>query len=139
MKFRKSYEGLKYVQFRSCVHYDISLMRFSYFCWFPLRILEKHRRRKRYVIIYLVREQNLLKNYYFLSPDTEEYAHVRARSSHRRCFSKKDFFENFAKFIGKHLCQSLFFNKVAGLRHMCLPVNFAQFLRTPFFRTPLGD
>ena len=24
--------------------------------------------------------------------------------------------KNFAKFAGKHLCQSLFFNKVAGLR-----------------------
>ena len=23
----------------------------------------------------------------------------------------------FAKFTGKHLCQNLFFNKVAGLRH----------------------
>ena len=39
--------------------------------------------------------------------------------------------------------QGLFFNKVAGLRlatllkkrlwHRCLPVNFATFLRTPFF------
>ena len=41
----------------------------------------------------------------------------------------------------KHLCQSIFFNKVAGLRsatllkkklwHRCFPVNFAKFLRTP--------
>ena len=28
---------------------------------------------------------------------------------------KKGVLENFAKFAGKHLCQSLFFNKVAGL------------------------
>ena len=27
---------------------------------------------------------------------------------------KKDVLKNFAKFTGKHLCQSLFFNKVAG-------------------------
>ena len=27
---------------------------------------------------------------------------------------KKDALKNFAKFTGKHLCQSLFFNKVAG-------------------------
>ena len=57
-------------------------------------------------------------------------------------FCKKDVLRNFAKFTGKHLCQSLFFNKVAGLRpatvlkkriwHRCLPVNFAKFLRTPF-------
>ena len=31
-------------------------------------------------------------------------------------FCKKEVLENFAKFKGKHLCQSLFFNKVAGLR-----------------------
>ena len=30
-------------------------------------------------------------------------------------FYKKGVLKNFAKFIGKHLCQSLFFNKVAGL------------------------
>ena len=29
-------------------------------------------------------------------------------------FYKKDVLRNFAKFTGKHLCQSLFFNKVAG-------------------------
>ena len=43
----------------------------------------------------------------------------------------------------KNLCQSLFFNKIAGLGpatllkkrlwHRCFPVNFAKFLRTPFF------
>ena len=36
------------------------------------------------------------------------------RSSHRRCSVKKGVLRNFAKFTGKHLCQSLFFNKVAG-------------------------
>ena len=29
---------------------------------------------------------------------------------------KKGVLKNFTKFTGKHLCQSLFFNKVAGLR-----------------------
>ena len=32
-------------------------------------------------------------------------------------FCKKVVLRNFSKFTGKHLCQSLFFNKVAGLRH----------------------
>ena len=32
------------------------------------------------------------------------------------CPTKKGFLKNFAKFPGKHLCQSLFFNRVAGLR-----------------------
>ena len=56
-------------------------------------------------------------------------------------FCKKDVLKNFAKFTGRHLCQSLFFNKVAGLRsatlfkkrlwHRRLPVNFAKFLKKP--------
>ena len=33
----------------------------------------------------------------------------------QRCFLKVSVLKNLAKFIGKHLCQSLFFNKVAGL------------------------
>ena len=31
------------------------------------------------------------------------------------CSLRKGILRNFAKFTGKHLCQSLFFNKVAGL------------------------
>ena len=34
------------------------------------------------------------------------------RSNHRRCCVRKGVIRNFAKFIWKHLCQSLFFNKV---------------------------
>ena len=73
----------------------------------------------------------------------------RNRSSHRRCPVRKSVLRNFAKFTGKHLCQSFFFNKVPGLRtatllkkrpwHRCFPVNFAKLLRTPFYRTPLDD
>ena len=36
------------------------------------------------------------------------------RSSRPEVFCKKSFLRNFAKFTGKYLCQSLFFNKVAG-------------------------
>ena len=63
-----------------------------------------------------------------------------SRSSRQEVFCKKDVLRNFAKFTGKHLCQSFFFNKVAGLRlaallkkklwHRCFRVNFAKFLRT---------
>ena len=42
---------------------------------------------------------------------------------------KKGALRSFAKFTGKHLCQRIFFNKVA----ICFPVNFAKFLRTSFF------
>ena len=57
-------------------------------------------------------------------------------------------FKYFAKFTRKHLCQSLFFNKVAGLRaaillknrlwRRCFPVNFAKVLRTPFLQNTSG-
>ena len=66
------------------------------------------------------------------------------RSSHQRCSLKKVFFKNFTKFTGKHLCWSLFFNKVSGLRpaillkkklqQRCFPVNFVKFLRTSFLQ-----
>ena len=38
------------------------------------------------------------------------------RSSHQRCSIEKGVLENFKNFTGKQLCQSLFFNEVAGLR-----------------------
>ena len=83
--------------------------------------------------------------------NTEKYRieETPYRSSHRRCSVKNGVLRNFVKFTEKHLCQSLFFNKVAGLKsapllkkrlwHRCFPVNFGKFLRTPFYRPPLGD
>ena len=61
------------------------------------------------------------------------------RSNHLEVFCKKGVLWNFAKFTGKQLCQSLFFNKVAGNRlwHKCFTVNFAKFLRTPFLKEHL--
>ena len=41
---------------------------------------------------------------------------IIVRSSRSEVFCNKDVLRNFAKFTGNHLCQSLFFNKVAGLR-----------------------
>ena len=73
---------------------------------------------------------------------------INFRSSHWRCSVKKDVLKNFAKSTGKQLCQSLFFNKVTGLRsatllkkrlwHRCFAVNFARPLRTPFERNTSG-
>ena len=62
-------------------------------------------------------------------------------SSRPEVFCKRGVLRNFTKFTWRHLCQSLFFNKVAGqacnfiekrLWHRCFPVNFTKFLRTPF-------
>ena len=70
------------------------------------------------------------------------------RRSHRRCSVRKGVLKKFAKFIGKHLCQSLFFNNIAGLRpatllkkrfsHRRFPVNFEKFLRTSFLQNTCG-
>ena len=65
------------------------------------------------------------------------------RSSCAEVFCNKVVLRNFTKFTGKHLCQSLFFNKVAGLGpatllkkglwHRYFLVNFVKLLRTPFY------
>ena len=60
------------------------------------------------------------------------------------CSSKKGVLRNFTKFTEKHLCRSLFFSKVAGLRpatllkkRLCLrPATYSEHL---FYRTPLDD
>ena len=71
-------------------------------------------------------------------------------------FCKKGFLKNL--FTGKHLCQSLFFNKAAGLRlatllkkrlrpatllkkrlwYRSFPVNIIKFPRTPFLQNTSG-
>ena len=71
-------------------------------------------------------------------------APAQVRSCHQSCSIIKGVLRNFTKFTGKHLCQSLFFNKDTGLRsatlfkkslwRRCFPVNFAKFFRTPFLQ-----
>ena len=78
------------------------------------------------------------------------YQKLTCEAGTQRCSVRKGILRNFAKLTGKHLCQSLFFNKVAGLNLFyrtplddCLlfrkdtlawvfSVNFAKFLGTPF-------
>ena len=64
--------------------------------------------------------------------------------------AKKDFsaLKNLAEFTGKHLCRSLFTNKVAGLRpptllekrlrYRCFHENFTKFLRITFLQNTFG-
>ena len=71
-----------------------------------------------------------------------------SRGSRPKVFCKKGVLRNFAKFTGKHLRQSLFFNEVAGMRpaillkktlsHRCFPVNFAKFLEHLFPKKSSG-
>ena len=74
---------------------------------------------------------------------------IKFRSSHQRCSARKGVLSSVIKFPVKHLCQSLVFNKVAGLSpatllkkrlwHRCFPVNFVKFLRTPFLHNASGQ
>ena len=69
------------------------------------------------------------------------------RSSLLEVFCTKDGLKNFAKFTGKDLCQSLFFNKVADLRPFFIKketlaqifsCEFCEISRNTFsYRTPL--
>ena len=65
-----------------------------------------------------------------------------------RSRSIKKCFKPSKKFTGKHLCRSVFFNRVVGrglanllkkrLRCRCFPVNFMKFLRTPILQNSYG-
>ena len=107
--------------------------------WYPWT----HQETKGFLVISRGSKWNILKK---CVKDTE----TTFRSSHMRCYIKKGVLRDFTKFLGKHLCQSLFFNKVAGLRpatllkkrlwHRCFPVIFMEFVRTHFFqRTPVSE
>ena len=54
------------------------------------------------------------------------------RSSRPEVFCKKGVLRNFAKFTGKHLCQSLFFSKVPGETWVVI-VSFVSFELCEFF------
>ena len=77
---------------------------------------------------------------YFLKYSQQRWSHGGA--------IKKDVLTSFTKFTGKHLCQTLFFNKVTCLRPAfllkkrlclrCFPMNSVKFLRTPFLQYTSG-
>ena len=99
-------------------------------CWFLILFL---------AFLLLVTKESMLKS-------TQTYC---LEKQPPEVFYEKGVLRNFKKITGKHPCQSLFFNKVAGLRsatllekilwHRCFPVNLVKFLRTPFYGTPLND
>ena len=78
----------------------------------------------------------------------QSWENIAYRNSHPDVLCKKGVLRNFAKFTGKYLCQSLFSNKVAGLRPAALLQdsgtsvflwilwNFQEYL---FSRTPLDN
>ena len=59
------------------------------------------------------------------------------RNSHPEVFCKKDVLRNFAKFTGRQLCESRFFNKIAGVVPETLSqvfsCEFIEISKTTFF------
>ena len=82
------------------------------------------------------------------SKDLRTLRCISSEAVARRCSVKKGVLSNFLNVTGKHLCQSLFFNKVAGLRpaslfkkrpwHRCFPVTFTKLLTTSFLQNTSG-
>ena len=57
------------------------------------------------------------------------------RRSHQRCSVKKGVLRNFAKFTGKHLCQSVFFNKLETQKEtlaQVFPCEFCEISKNTF-------
>ena len=81
-------------------------------------------------------------------PEAKEIFHLSSkRSSRQEVLCKNGVLRNFAKFTGKYLWQSFFFNKVPCLRpatllkkrlwHRCFPVNFCEISKNTYsYRTP---
>ena len=61
------------------------------------------------------------------------------RSSHQRCSIKISVLKNFPKFTGKHLCHSLFLNKVAGVFSCEFCEIFGNFFITEHLWTTASD
>ena len=70
--------------------------------WGLKSFLKRHRRSQNVYFFYLGS---------IISLNIEVYS---SEAVSRMCSVKKSVFGNFTKFTGKHLCQSLFFNKFAG-------------------------
>ena len=80
--------------------------------------------------------------------EPDSFSYVFFEMLYRKCSLKKVILRSFAKITRKHMCQSLLFNEVAGLKpatllkkrlcYRCFVVNFAKFLRTPFSQNTSG-
>ena len=80
---------------------------------------------------------NYYKTYWIASYCCE---YGKSRNSRTKVFFKIGVLKNFSALTGKHLCQSLFFNKKTcnfikkRLRHRCFPVKLAKFSWTSILK-----
>ena len=137
MRSWRSYERLFYVQFTLGFHWE-RLNFYSQFISYSKQVmlLDIFMVNCPFIPMLLnISKQKLsISNQLQIRNESKHY-----RSSRPEVFCKKVVLKNFAKFTRKHLFQSLFFNKVAGLRTATLlkkrpwNVNFEKFLRRPIF------
>ena len=124
------------------------------YCWCPLSItiarlfLEEYHFLNEWNIITTNTKKRICCCSYSKKTELISQLSSTNRSSRPEVFCKKGVLGNFAKFIGKHLSQSLFINKVAGLRPATLlkkealrqvfSYEFCEISKNTFFyRTPL--
>ena len=79
--------------------------------WSEGRIINLYQAQYQDILLSILRRCLLVRK--TMRTETKKTSGRRSRSE---VFCKKSFLKNFTKFSGKHLCQSLFFNKVADLR-----------------------
>ena len=125
---------------RAIIYFGISQWFTSGHLPFPIHIT--HIAKPQTIVLYA--DETLLNWLWWWDENHEERKHLMKQPP--RCSVRKCLLRNFAKFAGKHPSQSLFFNKVflltllkKRLWHRSFFVNFANFLRTPFYRTTLED
>ena len=75
--------------------------------------------------------------------DSKQPEQMIYRSSYPELLCRKGILRDFAKFIGKHLCQSLLGFRPAPLLkrklwHRCFLVNVSKFMRTSFLQKTSG-
>ena len=112
---------------------------FTFLFW-PFFVTQKNGLIKLRLISKFMTSQTVHQNWQYLYCLISQ--EINKKNSHRRCSVKKGVLRNLTKFTGKHLCQSLFFNRVAGAAcnfikkrflHRCFPVNFAKIFKNTYF------
>ena len=96
--------------------YSKSINQSGIILWFPENNCCAHLQTKFTTIITRFSTSKMIKN-----AITWKLLFRKNRCSHWRCSVRKAVLRNFAKFTGKHLCQSVFLRKVTGLRHRTPP------------------
>ena len=119
--------------------------------WFLLIISKVHTLRtsaklsRNQIIMFLIKKRRSVDAQYLLLTLWIEVV-VQNQKQPLEVFSKKGVLENFSKFTEKHLCLSLLFNKVAGLRlladlrllQVCNFKNFKKSSRAPVLQDTFG-